>query len=116
MEPLLARGACAMHAISIPQSVIDRVIARRGREHIYDDLVPEKTALVVVDMQNAFMMPGVAHSLCLTAQEIVPNINALAQATRETGGTVVWIKTTFTPETLKSWSTYYGLSTPEQGA
>ncbi len=46
-----------MHKISISQSVIDRVVARRGREHIFDDLVPAKTALVVVDMQNGFMVP-----------------------------------------------------------
>ena len=67
-------------------------------------------------MQNAFMLPGVAHSLCPMAQEIVPNINRLAQAVRDTGGAVVWIKTTFTTETLKSWSTYYGSVRPEQNA
>ena len=48
-----------MHKLSISQSVIDRVVARRGREHIFDDLVPAKTALVVVDMQNGFMLPEV---------------------------------------------------------
>jgi ureidoacrylate peracid hydrolase len=105
-----------MHKIAIPQSVIDRVIARRGREHIHDDLDPARTALVVVDMQNAFMMPGVAHALCLEAQEIVPNINRLAQAVRETGGAVVWIQTAYTDETRKSWSVYYDISKPEQNA
>ena len=105
-----------MHKIAIPRSVVERVIARRGREFVYDNLDPRRTALVVVDMQNAFMLPGVAHTLCPTAREIVPNINRLAQALRETGGTVVWIKTTYTPETLKDWSTYYELSSPEQGA
>ena len=105
-----------MHKIAIPQSVIDRVIARRGREHIHDDLDPSRTALVVVDMQNAFMLPGVAHSLCLEAQEIVPNINRLAQAVRETGGAVVWIQTAYTDETKKSWSVYYDISKPEQNA
>src|ERR1700742_1457125 len=75
-------GGLAMHKISISQSVIDRVVARRGREHIFDDLDPAKTALVVVDMQNGFMLPGVAHSPCLMAQEIVPNINRLAAAGR----------------------------------
>ena len=103
-----------MHKIAIPQSITDRVIARRGREHIHDDLDPAKTALVVVDMQNAFMLPGVAHSLCLEAQEIVPNINKLAQAVRETGGAVVWIQTAYTDETKKSWSVYYDISKPEQ--
>lgn len=103
-----------MHKIAIPQSVVDRVIARRGREHIHDDLDPSRTALVVVDMQNAFMLPGVAHALCLEAQEIVPNINRVAQAVRETGGAVVWIQTAYTDETKKSWSAYYDLSKPEQ--
>ena len=67
-----------MHKVSIAQSVIDRVVARRGREHIFDDLDPAKTALVVVDMQNGFMLHEVAHSPCAMAHEIVPNINRLA--------------------------------------
>jgi ureidoacrylate peracid hydrolase len=104
-----------MHEVSIPQSVVERVIARRGRQYVYEDLQPAKTALVVVDMQNAFMLPGVAHALCPMAEKIVPNINRLAQAVRATGGTVVWIKTTFTEEALKSWSTYFEMSTPEHG-
>jgi ureidoacrylate peracid hydrolase len=106
----------SMHTLSIPQSVIDRVTERRGREHVYEDLDPAKTALVVVDMQNAFMLPGVAHALCPMAEKIVPNINRLAQAVRATGGAVVWIKTTFRDDALKNWSTYFEMVTPEQGA
>ena len=105
-----------MHQLSIPKSVVQRVIEKRGREFVYDGLDPAKTALVVVDMQNAFMLEGVAHALCPMAKEIVPNINRLAEAVRATGGTVVWIKTTFTPDVLKSWSVYYEMSTPEGGA
>jgi len=105
-----------MHKIAIPRSVVERVIARRGREFVYDNLDPRRTALVVVDMQNAFMLPGVAHALCPMAREIVPNINRLAQVARETGGVVVWIKTTYTPESLKDWSTYYDLRTLDQNA
>jgi ureidoacrylate peracid hydrolase len=105
-----------MHPFSVPQSVIDRVIARRGREHVNENLDPAKTALIVVDMQNAFMLPGVAHALCLMAEQIVPNINRLARAVRESGGTVVWIKTTFKQDALKNWSTYFEMVTPQQGA
>jgi ureidoacrylate peracid hydrolase len=105
-----------MHQFSVPQSVIDRVVARRGREHVYENLDPAKTALVVVDMQNAFMLPGVAHALCPMAEQIVPNINRLARAVRESGGTVVWIKTTFKQDALKNWSTYFEMVTPQQGA
>ena len=102
-----------MHKTTIPQSVIDRVVARHGREHVHEDLDPARTALVVVDMQNAFMLPGVAHSPCLAAQDIVPNINRLAQAVRDTGGTVVWIKTAYTDETLEDWSTLYAMIGPK---
>lgn len=103
-----------MHKVSIPQSITDRVVARRGREHIFDTIDPGKTALVVVDMQNAFMLPGVAHALCPMAEKIVPNINRLAAAVRATGGAVVWIKTTFTSDALRDWSTYFEMVTPEQ--
>ena len=105
-----------MHTLAIPQSVIDRVIERRGRAHVYDDLDPAKSALVVVDMQNAFMLPGVAHALCPMAEKIVPNINRLAQVVRATGGTVIWIKTTFKDDALQNWSTYFEMVTPQQGA
>jgi len=98
-----------MHKISISQAVIDRVKTRHGSEHVHAGLDPAKTALVVVDMQNAFMLPGVAHAPCLMAQEIVPNINRLARAVRDTGGTVVWIKTAYTDDTLENWSTLYAM-------
>jgi len=105
-----------MHAVTIPKSVIDRVIERRGREHVYENLDPAKSALVVVDMQNAFMLPGVAHALCPMAEKIVPNINRLAQAVRATGGTVIWIKTTFTAAALRDWSTYFEMASPQRVA
>jgi ureidoacrylate peracid hydrolase len=104
-----------LHTVSIPKSVVDRVIERRGREHIYNDLDPARTALLVVDMQNAFMLPGVAHALCPMAEKIVPNINRLAAALRESGGTVIWIKTTFTAEALWDWSAYFEMVLPERG-
>jgi ureidoacrylate peracid hydrolase len=105
-----------MHNFTIPKSVVDRVIERRGREHVYDELDPARSALVVVDMQNAFMLPGIAHSLCPMAEKIVPNINRLAGAVRASGGTVVWIKTTFTPQALRDWSTYFEMASPQRVA
>jgi hypothetical protein len=71
-----------MHKIDIPHEVVDRVIRHRGRAHVYDEFDPARTALLVVDMQNAFMMPGVAHNLCREAVDIVPNINRLASEMR----------------------------------
>ena len=102
-----------MHKISIPQSVIDQVIRARGREHVFEDFDPEKTALLVVDMQNGFMMEQVGHSVCPMAREIVPNIDRLAAGVREAGGTVVWIQNAATAETLQSWSIRVEMDGPE---
>lgn len=105
-----------MHQVSIPQAIIDRVIARRGKEHVFDDFDPARTALVVVDLQNAFMLPEVAHAAIATAPGIVPNVNRLAAALREAGGLVTWIVTTYDKEIDREWSAYYRLATPEHGA
>src|SRR5262245_10240993 len=103
-----------MHQASIPQSVIDRVVAKRGRALCFEDMDPRRTALVVIDMQNAFMLPGVAHALCPMAEKIVPNINRLATAVRSAGGGVAWIKATFNDGALRDWSTYFEMVTPQQ--
>jgi ureidoacrylate peracid hydrolase len=105
-----------MHKITIPQSVIDDVVRCRGREHVFDTLDPARTALIVVDMQNGFMMKGVAHALCEEAIEIVPNVNRLADAVRRTDGQVVWIQTAATQETLESWSVNVEMNGPERTA
>jgi ureidoacrylate peracid hydrolase len=103
-----------MHKIDIPQDIIDRVTARRGREHIFDDTDPARTALVVIDLQNGFMMPGVAHSLCEMAPKIVPNVNRIAQTLRTLGGSVVWVQNRFTDETRTSWSVAHAMTTPDR--
>jgi ureidoacrylate peracid hydrolase len=61
------------------------------------------------------MLPGVAFVEIKTAPEIVPNVNRLADAMRAAGGTVVWIVTTYTDDVSLDSSTYYWLSTPENG-
>jgi len=105
-----------MHKVAVPQNIIDRVIERRGKEHVFDDLDPARTALIVVDLQNAFMMPGIAHAEIPMAREIVPNVNRLATALRAAGGTVVWIVTTYDQAIDTEWSIYYRMSTPASGA
>ena len=80
-----------MHKIAIADSVVAQVKAQRGRLRRYDHLVGAQTALVVIDLQNAFMLPGMPVEVP-TAREIVPNVNKLAAATRAAGGKVVWIK------------------------
>jgi ureidoacrylate peracid hydrolase len=103
-----------LHKINIPQAIVDRVVRHRGREHVYDNFDPTRTALLVVDMQNAFMMPGVAHNLCREAADIVPNINRLAHAMRGAGGTVVWVTTTFGKASLENWPVLHELAGAER--
>ena len=47
-----------MHKIAIDESIVAQVKTQRGKLNRYDSLVGRKTALVVIDMQNAFMLPG----------------------------------------------------------
>jgi ureidoacrylate peracid hydrolase len=101
-----------MHEFTMPEWAVASVVARRGREHVLDDIDPGRTALIVVDMQNGFLMDGVAHSLIPAARNIVPNINRLAEAVRTSGGVVAWIKNTVSEETMRSWSAYERLATP----
>jgi nitrite reductase/ring-hydroxylating ferredoxin subunit len=46
-----------MHDTEIRQKIVDRVLARRGRYHLFDSLDPAETALVVIDMQGTFVAP-----------------------------------------------------------
>jgi ureidoacrylate peracid hydrolase len=80
-----------MHKIAIDDTVIAQIKGQRGKVSRYDRLTGPKTALVVIDMQNAFMLPGMPVEVP-TAREIVPNVNRLAEAVRGAGGQVVWIK------------------------
>jgi ureidoacrylate peracid hydrolase len=107
-----------MHNVKIPDHIVERVIRRRGKAHIHDDLVPATTALLVVDMQNGFLLDEYAAYPCAEAMNIVPNINRLATALRETGGTVVWIRNTVNEEEEKNWSQWYELAAgdPERSA
>jgi nicotinamidase-related amidase len=102
-----------MHSFSIPADLSERVFNRAGRAHPFDTLDASKTALVVIDMQNYFVHPDYQGAVPM-AQEIVPDINRLAAATRTAGGHVVWIKNA-TNDTRESWSVFHEwLMTPER--
>jgi ureidoacrylate peracid hydrolase len=98
---------------AIPDDVVRRVIERRGTAHPFAELEPRKTALVVVDMQNAFMDDAVGHAVCPAARDIVPAINRLADAVRRAGGGVFWIKTTCDERSMREWSVAHEMSSPK---
>lgn len=79
-----------MHNVDIRKEIVDRVLARRRRYHLFDRLDPKKTALVVVDMQSAFVEPG-SPAEVPASRGIVGAINGLAAGLRRLGGTVIWV-------------------------
>ena len=97
-----------MHKTEIHPDAVRFIKARRGgRLHVHDTLDPARTALVVVDMQTAFLKPGLPSEVPM-AREIVPNINRLAAAFRAAGGIVVWVTTTFDENIFTEWSSFLG--------
>jgi ureidoacrylate peracid hydrolase len=101
-----------MHPFRLPQHIVDRVVERRGRVNVIDRLDPERTALIVIDMQNAFCAQGAAVEVP-AARQIVPNINRLAEAARAVGSTVVWVQMTI-PDRA-TWPVFFdGVVAPDR--
>ena len=102
-----------MHQLSIPADLVERVTRRAGRAHPFEVMVPQRTALVVIDMQNYFVAPGFQGEVA-PARAIVATVNRLAAAVRAMGGHVVWIKNA-TNDTRESWSVFHDwLMTPDR--
>jgi ureidoacrylate peracid hydrolase len=105
-----------LNGATIPDDVVERVIERRGTAHPFADLNPTKTALVVIDMQHAFMDDAVGHAVCPAARDIVPAINRLAGAVRQAGGGVFWVRMTHDESCLDEWSVAFEIATPQARA
>ncbi len=99
------------HNMEIPDYVIERIIAKRGKLNVFDRFDPRKTALVVIDMQNFFVAE------VETARSICPNINRLADVVRDKGGVVAWVLLTVADEIggPSKWPIYHEyFFTPEK--
>lgn len=105
-----------MHGKSIPEEVRQRIVARRGRFEIFEKIDPARTALLVIDMQRAFVDEGSPIEVPI-ARQVIPNINRLATAVRGTGSRVVWVKmTAWNRAGSTSWPIFYNhFATPEFG-
>ena len=79
-----------MHQVAIRQHIIDRVMARRGRYHLFDAFDPAKTALLVIDMQETFCAPGSPAEVPVS-RAIVELINAFTRRLRPLGAKVIWV-------------------------
>ena len=97
----------------IPHGIVRRVIARRGSEHCFAELDPARTALVVIDLQHAFMNEAVGFAPVPAARDIVPAVNRLAAVVRESGRGVFWIQMTHDARCLDEWSVAHEMASPE---
>jgi ureidoacrylate peracid hydrolase len=105
-----------MNWFDVPAAVTERVVARCGVVHPHANLDSRRTALIVVDLQNAFMDDEIGHAVCPMAREIVPNVNRLASVVRAAGGGVFWIKNTFDDRGAVEWSNAHAMLTPASQA
>lgn len=95
-----------MHPSELPRDITERMRVRRGRLHLFERLDVSRTALVVIDMQNAFLRPG-APSETPMARAIVPQINRLAHAVRAGGGVVAFAQGSFQPSGPEAWPLFF---------
>lgn len=95
-----------MHPFVVPEEVRRTLIARRGKVNVFDALDPERTALLVIDMQRGFLEPG-APSEVPEARAIVPNINALAARLRRLGGLVAFSQARFGRGENEGWPSFF---------
>ena len=73
------------HPSGIPEKIVRKVVARRGRLHAFESIDSSRTALVVIDLDTATVG---ANEEC---QRLVPRVNDLAGEVRSAGGRVAWV-------------------------
>lgn len=101
--------------MQFPSWVVDRVVARQGCLHPYDTLIAERTAFVIIDLQNYYTQPGYLGE-CAPARATFPAVNRLADALREAGGHVIWVQTS-ADGADDFWSHHHAyMLTPERSA
>ena len=73
------------HPSGIPDAIVRKVVARRGRLHAFETVDPATTALVVIDLDVATVRNDAA------CAAMIARVNDLAATVRDTGGVVAWV-------------------------
>jgi nicotinamidase-related amidase len=73
------------HPSGIPEKIVKKVVARRGRLHAFETIDARTSALVVIDLDEATVGNDD------TSQRMIGTVNTLARAVRQSGGTVAWV-------------------------
>ena len=73
------------HPSGIPEKIVKKVVARRGRLHAFESIESARTALVVIDLDMATVE---GDDQC---RRMAPIVNGVASAVRSRGGVVAWV-------------------------
>jgi ureidoacrylate peracid hydrolase len=79
-----------MHTVGVRPHIVERVMLRRKKYHWFDRIDPQRTALIVIDMQNTFCEPG-SPAEVPQSRGIVDPINSLTKELRKKGVPVIWV-------------------------
>lgn len=82
-----------MHRIRLPRWAVERGATLND----FPALEAGRTALVNIDMQNAFLADGQPYGNA-HGRDVVPCVNRLSQAMRAAGAKVIWTRQTYTAE------------------
>lgn len=100
----------------LPETVRAAVRERYGTDHVHAAFDPARAALVVVDMQKAFLRPEAGYVPCAAARAAIPTINRLAAAMRGAGRPVCWLKNVHDAALERDWAGMYALHGPRASA
>lgn len=81
-----------MHEVTFPQWALERMTAQP-----FASIDPARTALIVVDLQNAFLSEESAFYVPY-GRSIIPAVNCIAEAMRDAGGQVIFLRHTTSSE------------------
>ncbi len=95
-----------MHDVKLPTILNPSLDESTNRGKFFASFTPDKTALLVIDMQNHWVDKD-GLSYIQKAREIVPNINRLADSLRTAGGMVVWVIVSFSDEGRSAWPMFF---------
>jgi ureidoacrylate peracid hydrolase len=105
-----------VHNIDIPQAIVDLAVQRRGRLRLFENVDPQRTAHMIIDMQVGFMTPG-APAEIPNAIAIIENVNRISAACREAGVLNIFVQNTIDDESKSAWSNWFvAFWTPEKRA
>lgn len=94
----------------LPDALIRQATYRRNGLAVYQGIDLARSALLVLNMQNAWLATGAPFRVGPPEafNGLLPRINAFADLVRQAGGQVIWVRTTVgAAGTPDYWASYY---------